>query len=496
MPVQEAASELSSPKRRVPAKEPSEPPAAKRSDIPRAALIPPPTAAAAHLRVPPLSSFSPRKDRAEESSLAEDSLARVFLVASKPLCAVFSGRSLSAALAEAEADLPPPLRAQVHELVYGVLRRQGWGDALLERLLSKPGLEAGVRALLLLALYRMESRPEAAYLITDNAVNAAGVLSQGKAGGLVNAVLRNYSRRRTELLAEIENDMAVQYCHPAWWLRRLRTAYPDDWKRICLADNAQPPLTLRVNTRRITRADYLQKLTLAGIDAVAMEDFSQAIRLMQAVRVDTLPGFSEGLFAVQDAGAQRAVEYLDVQDGQRVLDACAAPGGKSTHILQNYSVDLLALDIDARRCTRIEENFQRLGLQATLKVGDAAQPASWWDGQPFDRILLDVPCSASGVVRRHPDAKWLRRSADIAALAQTQQSLLAASWSLLAPGGKLLYATCSVFPQENGEQIRTFLAKHTDAQLIELLPGQVLGVQLLPNAVHDGFYFALLLKHA
>jgi 16S rRNA (cytosine967-C5)-methyltransferase len=440
---------------------------------------------------------TPAAQRADVSRLADDSLARVFLLATPLVGAVLAGQSLTNARPDSDlAALPPPLRAQVHELVYGVLRRHGWGDALLARLLDKPVLEKPVRALLLLALYRLDTRPESAYAIVDNAVDAAGIISQGKAGGLVNAVLRNFLRRRSDLLVEIERDLAVQFQHPAWWLRHLRNDFPTDWKSICKAGNEQPPLTLRVNTRRTTREAYLERLASAGIPAEALAEFPSAIRLLQSVRIDALPGFTEGLFAVQDAGAQRAAEWLDLADGQCVLDACAAPGGKSGHILQIAAVDLLALDIDAQRCRRVEENLGRLGLAATVRAGDAAQPADWWDGRPFDRILLDAPCSASGVVRRHPDVKWLRRAADIPALARTQRTMLDALWPTLAPGGRLLYATCSVFRDENWATIEAFLAAHSDAESIALAENDALGLQLLPNAIHDGFFYALLTKTA
>jgi 16S rRNA (cytosine967-C5)-methyltransferase len=443
---------------------------------------------------------TPAALRADPTTLADDSLGRVFVLASASLAAVFSGRSLAAAFAGPEsatsdfAALAPAVRSQVHELVYGVLRRFGWGDALLARLLSKPGLQPPMRALLLLALYRLETRPDATHTIVDNAVDAAGILSQGKAGGLVNAVLRNFLRRRGELLAEIQRDLAVEYWHPAWWLRHLRDDYPTQWKAICRADNELPPLTLRINTRRISREAYLERLAAAGLGAQALADFPSAVRIEPSVRVETLPGYADGLFAVQDAGAQRAAEWLDLADGQRVLDACAAPGGKTGHMLQLASLDLLAIDIDAQRCRRIEENLLRLGLAASVRVGDAAQPAEWWDGRPFDRILLDAPCSASGVVRRHPDAKWLRRAADVSALARTQRALLEALWPTLAPGGKLLYATCSVFHAENQATVEAFVASRADAESIELGENAPLGVQLLPNLIHDGFFYALLAK--
>jgi 16S rRNA (cytosine967-C5)-methyltransferase len=253
-----------------------------------------------------------------------------------------------------------------------------------------------------------------------------------------------------------------------------------------------PPMTLRVNRRRADVARCLAELAAAGIEASALG--GEAIRLLRPQPVERIPGFAEGRVSVQDAGAQRAAELLAATTGERVLDACAAPGGKTSHLLERAEVELLALDVDAGRCRRIEENLARLGLAATVAAGDAATPASWWDGRPFDRILADVPCSATGVVRRHPDAKWLRREADIDALAKTQDRLLDALWSTLKPGGLMLYVTCSVFPRENGERVAAFVRRTADAMRVPI-DGQP-DLQLLPSADHDGFFYARLQKNA
>lgn len=404
--------------------------------------------------------------------------------AARRVAAVLGGASLSAG--DLPGLLPIELRRDVHDLVYGTLRRYGRGDAVL-RLLVDREPDADVRALLLVALYRLDSRPDSEHVVVDQAVDAAGVLTQRKAGGFVNAILRNFLRKRADLSRQISGQPEVVHQHPAWWARRLEKDWPEQWQSVIAADNAAPPVTLRINARRVSPASYLERLQASGIDATAVAGFPAAIRIPEGTRIDTLPGFSEGDFAVQDPGAQLAGQWLDVADGHRVLDACAAPGGKSGHLLERAAIDLLALDVDAARCRRIDENLKRLGHQAQIVVGDAGKPDAWWDGQLFDRILVDVPCTASGVVRRHPDVKWLRRDDDVRKFAQTQAGLLKILWPLLKPGGKMLYATCSVFPEENALQISGFNATFPEAHLLKQ-------VQLLPDAQHDGFFYALLEK--
>lgn len=415
--------------------------------------------------------------------LPADSLAQALLYAASAVAGVIAGRSL--------ADLPlappgalPATRASAQELVYGALRRFGEGDAVLAALLDRPLDKPDIRALLLCALHRLAVRPEASHTVVDQAVEAAGHLAGGKLRGLVNAVLRNYLRQRDALHAASLGDEA-EYRHPRWWLHRLRRAYPDAWQAIVAAGNQLPPMSLRVNRRRVARAEYLQQLAVAGIAGSALGE--SAIRLAEPQAVDALPGFAEGLVSVQDAGAQRAAPLLDAADGMRVLDACAAPGGKTAHLLELAALDLTALELDARRTRRITENLDRLGLVAKVCVADCRRVRDWWDGRPFDRILADVPCTASGVVRRHPDSKWLRREDDIARFARMQREILTALWPTLAAGGKLLYATCSVFPEENREQLAAFLASVPQASLLA-------EEQLLPQGDHDGFYYALLQK--
>jgi 16S rRNA (cytosine967-C5)-methyltransferase len=394
--------------------------------------------------------------------------------AAEAVATVLAGRTPDALL----AATAPALRSAVLDLVFSTLRDYGRGDFLLGRLLAKPLKDKPARALLLVALERLERRPEEAHTLVDQAVTAAGKPFKG----LVNAVLRNFLRRRDALLAAADADLVAHWRHPQWWLEKLRDAYPDQWQDIAAAGNSHPPMCLRLNRRR------------PPVDMLAGKPLGDtALLLDRPVPVERLPGFREGRVSVQDWGAQQAASLLDARDGMRVLDACAAPGGKTAHLLELADVDLTALEVDPQRARRIAENLDRLGLKANIQVADASQPAGWWDGRSFDRILADVPCSASGVARRHPDIKWLRRAADVAAFAQTQAAILAALWPLLAPGGKMLYCTCSIFSEENGDQMRAFAARHPDARRLPT-GGADPELQLLPTASHDGFYYALLEK--
>jgi len=334
------------------------------------------------------------------------------------------------------------------------------------------------------------------YAIVNHAVPAAARLGFPKAQGLVNAVLRNFLRRRDELDSAINATDIGRYSYPQWWIDRVAAEYPETWREILEAGNARPPLTLRVNRRKIARDDYLEILRLQDIAAHAVG--RQGIVIEKPRPVSLLPGFAEGQVSVQDAGAQLAAELLDVSDGMRVLDACAAPGGKAAHLLELADIELTAADIDAQRLQRVTENLTRLSLNAKLLQADAGNAAAWSNAGLFDRILADVPCTASGVVRRHPDIKWLRQPADIAAMGQRQTRILDTLWQLLNRGGKLLYATCSVFSEENGRQVEQFIARHADARQIAVsLSAEGLRQshgQLFPDAAHDGFFYALLEK--
>ncbi len=411
------------------------------------------------------------------------------LGASRAIAEVIAGRTLDDALANQHAV--GPVRAATQDLAYGALRRFGRGDFVLSRLMTRPLQSGVVRGLLLAALYRLAARPENAHTTVDQAVTAAAELERGNYRALVNGVLRSALRQSDELAAAVQDDPAARWQHPLWWLDKLRTAYPDEWQAIAEAGNSHPPMTLRVNRRKTNAVSYLAELAAAGIPARSLGD--EAIRLDRPSPVDRIPGFAEGKVSVQDWGAQQAARLLDARDGMRVLDACAAPGGKTGHLLERTDLDLTALDADAGRADRVSANLARLGLAATVKTADCRSLNSWWDGRPFQRVLADAPCSASGVVRRHPDIKWLRRPGDIAGFARSQREILNVLWQVLAPGGRMLYVSCSLFPEENGKQIAAFVAGHADAIRLSVADNKD-EWQLTPNGDHDGFYYALLEK--
>ncbi len=362
---------------------------------------------------------------------------------------------------------------------------------MLGKLLQKP-LPEPVQSLLRVALLRLDSRPDSAHTTVDQAVSAAATLLGGNFRGVANGVLRNALRRSAELHAAADADMVAEHRHPPWWIRRLKSQYPQDWRTILAAGNSHPPMALRINPLRASFAETMASFADAGIAARELDN--GALLLERPLPVARVPGFAEGCVSVQDAGAQYAARHLDVADGQRVLDACAAPGSKTCAILEIADVDLTALDADPARSRRIDDNLHRLGLVARVQAIDCREVDLWWDGRPFDRILADVPCSASGVVRRHPDIKWLRRSDDIPRFTAQQAAILDALWRVLAPGGKMLYATCSVFAEENGAQVAAFAARHADCRRLPIA-GQ-LDCQYLPCSEHDGFFYALLEKTA
>ncbi len=413
------------------------------------------------------------------------------------------GRYLDSALETLRAESLPEGQL-IQELAYGTLRwlHQLAGVAAL--LLSRPlkPKDQDVYALLLLGLYQLRCMRVATHAAVDETVAAAAALGKPWARGLLNACLREYLRRATEMDARLQTDPALALSHPAWLLEKIRAAYPEDWQRIAAANNERPPLTLRVNTRRRTRAAYLEKLRAANLAARADCVLDTDVTLATPVPVGALPGFAQGEVSVQDAGAQWAAVLLDAQPGERVLDACAAPGGKTGHILERTPglAELVAVDHEPARVALIADNLKRLGLSARLVTADAGEPDAWWDGRPFDRILLDVPCSATGVIRRHPDIKWRRQPSDLPKLAATQARLLAALWPLLKPGGKLLYVTCSILPEENETPMRALLARAADAADAPLPAAagetRTVGRQILPGTQGmDGFYYACLRKN-
>jgi len=429
-----------------------------------------------------------RKPQAANSpgELPADSLALSLLLAARVIAAVQAGQNLPQALGQAR-DLPPATHAAVQDLAYGTIRRYGFGEFMLRCLLDKALPHNQTTALLQAALYRLQTRPEMGYMVVDQAVAAAARLAGGAFRGLVNAVLRNYLRQRDALHLAMADDEEAVHQHPRWWLARLRRAYPGDWQDIVARGNEPPPLALRVNRRRLAVPAYAARLQASGLGARPLG--GDALLLARAVPVDALPGFAEGLVSIQDAGAQRAAHILAPTSGQRVLDACAAPGGKTGHLLEAADLDLLALEVNEQRAHLVGDNLRRLGLSAKVVVADCRATGIWWDGRSFDAILADVPCSASGVVRRHPDMKYLRREGDIRRFVQLQREILDQLWPLLKVGGRLLYATCSLFPEENGAQIDAFLFRQATAR-------RLTEERLLPQEEHDGFFYALLEKAA
>jgi 16S rRNA (cytosine967-C5)-methyltransferase len=424
---------------------------------------------------------------------------------------VLAGSTLTQALEDSAPDArdsaAAPERGRGHalvqELAYGTLRHYGALRAIVQRLAARPIADAQVQALLAVALYQIRATRAPAFAVVDRAVDAVEILGRRPARGLVNAILRRYLRERASVDAAILADPVARWSHPAWWIARVRRDHPHHWQQILAAGNTHPPLALRANVRATSREALLRAFADAGVTARAEGASGIVVDPPRPLR--ELPGFAEGAFAVQDLAAQDAAPLLDVRDGKRVLDACAAPGGKTTHILELAHAQVLALDADPARLARVRENLARLRhgeRDIRVEAGDARDPREWWDGRPFDRILADVPCTASGVARRHPDGKWLRREGDVARFAATQDAILAALWPLLARDGKLLYATCSVFAEENAARIEAFCAEHADALRETLtVPADAAhdAGQLLPSAEgaghnQDGFYYALLRK--
>jgi 16S rRNA (cytosine967-C5)-methyltransferase len=423
--------------------------------------------------------------------------------AARVLAAVMAdGRSLSASLPGHLAILSDPKdRALAQEICFGVLRWLPRLDFWLRRLLTRPmeWQDPIIVALLLAGLYQakyLRVPPHAAVAATTEACRR---LKKPWAVPLVNAVLRRFLTTR-EALIESTSPESARFAHPEWLLSAFRTAWPSDWESIATANNQLPPVAIRVNSRRAGRDAYLSELRAAGILATPAPHADHGLLLASPMEATALPGFQMGLVSVQDTAAQLAAPLLDVRSDHRVLDACAAPGGKAAHLLEiSPAARLVALDKDSGRLVNVSSTLQRLGLQALVISGDAADPSNFWDGRPFDRILLDAPCSGTGVIRRHPDIKVLRRPSDIAGMAHEQARLLEALWPLLAPGGKLLYATCSVLPEENEHRIDAFLGGHRDARLVPIQApwGRDTGAgrQILPGEDGmDGFFYALLEK--
>jgi 16S rRNA (cytosine967-C5)-methyltransferase len=391
----------------------------------------------------------------------------------------------------------------LQEIVFGTCRWYYQLDAILTQLLTKPlkAKDNDVRCLLLIGLYQLHHLRVPDYAVVNETVAATKALKKDWAKGLVNAILRGFLRDREALIQKSLASPQGEYAHPRWLIESLRNAWPTQWAQILEDNNIRPPMTLRVNTHRIDIDAFIANLQQAGIEATPGTLASSSVYLASPCPVESIPGFEEGLCSVQDEASQLIPALLDLRDGLRILDACAAPGGKTCHILESgfEFKELVALDNDSRRLERLQQNLDRLRLSATVSVGDAGTTSQWWDGKAFDRILLDAPCSATGIIRRHPDIKLLRRGSDIPKLCLLQAQLLESLWACLNPGGLLLYSTCSVLPQENSAIVSQFLEAHSDAKL-ETIDAQwgvecSIGKQLLPGAGgNDGFYFARLRK--
>jgi 16S rRNA (cytosine967-C5)-methyltransferase len=454
-------------------------------------------------------------DTSSSSSAPRVALHVALLASARHVQAVLAGRSLSDALAGTPAAVRPVAQA----LSFHAMRRLGLAMALWSELAARPAPNPLANALMLLALslldtaaaasdrqaadpahahpFRRSEPVYAVHTVVDQTVQAFAA-DKRLAGyrGLANACLRRFVRERTALLQKVADRPAARFNHPEWWIRRLQKAYPAQWADLLAAANLPAPMVLRVNRRRTTVGDLLRLFHEAGVQARALDD--HAVVLETPRPVADLPGFSQGWWSVQDYSAQKAGRLLPVRDGSRVLDACAAPGGKTAHLLERADIQLLALDADAHRLARVRENLDRLGLggeHARLHCADASDLAAWWDGTPFDAVLADVPCTGSGVVRRHPDIRWLRRESDIAKTVVLQRAIIDALWQTVAVGGHLLYVTCSIFPEEGELQAAQFARRHADARRLPA-PGQILPHASDTDALGDGFFYALFVKAA
>ena len=425
-------------------------------------------------------------------------------LAAKVLTQVNSqGASLTDALLQNQQLVEKSDQAFLQEICYGVTRWWWRLDAIINQLMQKPfkKKDDDLKHLAMIGLYQLQYMRVPDYAAVTETVNACISLKKVWAKNLMNALLRNYQRQASSLEDKMQGNVVARYSHPAWFIERLQSAWPDNWQSILAANNHKPPMMVRVNLAKLSRNSYLKHLSESGIAATEFAFNDAGLELEKAVPVEMLPGFSEGWVSVQDGAAQLAADLMQLDDAKRVLDVCAAPGGKTTHILERKPSleQLVAIDIDPLRVQKIADNLRRLDLTACLKTGNASQPAEWWDNVLFDRILLDAPCSATGVIRRHPDIKQLRRDADIQQLVHLQRKILNAVWPLLASGGMLLYATCSILPEENDRQIDYFISNHQDAKGMVITANwgadQKYGKQIFPGQENmDGFYYACIQK--
>ncbi|ENY9096429.1 16S rRNA (cytosine(967)-C(5))-methyltransferase RsmB [Klebsiella michiganensis] len=407
------------------------------------------------------------------------------------------GQSLSNVLPPLQQKVSDKDKALLQELCFGVLRTLSQLDWLIGKLMSRPmtGKQRVVHYLIMVGIYQLLYTRIPPHAALAETVEGSVAIKRPQLKGLINGVLRQFQRQQEELLSEFSRS-EIRFLHPSWLLKRLQKAYPAQWEAIVEANNQRPPMWLRVNRVHHPRDGWPALLEEAGMKGFTHPAYPDAVRMETPVPVHALPGFEEGWVTVQDASAQGCITFLDPKNGEQILDLCAAPGGKTTHILEAApEAQVLAVDVDEQRLSRVYDNLKRLGMKATVKQGDGRYPAQWCGEQQFDRILLDAPCSATGVIRRHPDIKWLRRDRDIAELAQLQSEILDAVWPHLKTGGTLVYATCSVLPEENSQQIKAFLLRTADAVLSETGSADLPGQQNLPGAEEgDGFFYAKLIK--
>ena len=432
------------------------------------------------------------------------SSAKVIYSAVKIISCVEQGSSLNTLIPQNEKKLHKNDQPMLRQILYGTLRHYFSLDFICKKLLRKSFKKSdnNLKILIIIGIYLLEFSRIPSHAAVKNTVDTLKLIKKDWAKGVINAVLRGFIRQREGLKNSIKGDMVSLYEHPEWFISLCRDNWKDQWREILLANNTQSPLTLRINTQKTKRKDYIELLEKSKISAHATEFSSDGITLDKACAVDILPGFLEGYVSVQDEAAQLSAELMACRPGERILDACSAPGGKMCHLLEKtQDINIHAIDIDDKRLTKIEQNLKRLNQKATLICANALDTDKWWDKKFYDRILLDAPCSATGVIRRHPDIKHLRRNSDVEKLAEIQQSLLSKMWSLLKPGGRLVYATCSVLAIENCEQIKRFLVKHSNASIMQIDekfdPFKTeYGIQLLPTInKYDGFFYSVLKKN-
>ena len=421
------------------------------------------------------------------------------LIAADCVSEVIKGHNLNQVFErrfEHHQNITPQQKSVAIFLAYGAIRFLGENQFFIQQLIDKKITNKKIEALLCVALFQLNHDQSTDFTVVNEAVEAAKLINKSWAGSFVNGVLRNFIRQKENLQTELKNDEAAFYSYPSWWINLIKENYTKDWESILLNGNKHPPLTLRINKRKTNLKQYEEKLKSEEISYRVLGN--AALELAQPSPIEKIPGFMDGEVSIQDFGAQLAAKLLDLQDGQICLDACSAPGGKTGHMLEIADIELVSIDQQKDRLYKVKENLERLHLHADLKCADLTAVNTWWNEKLFDRILLDAPCSASGVVRRHVDIKWLRRPRDIEKFTKQQEAMLEAMWQLLKKGGKLLYATCSIFHDENQKVINHFIKEHADAKEVKWSVDSEYSKyenQLIPSENHDGFFYALLEKN-